>query len=37
MVKLLDSVVSAIMLTQILTSAILFAFLGILVAVSDET
>lgn len=37
MVELLDSVVSAIMFTQILTSAILFAFIGILMAVSDET
>jgi hypothetical protein len=36
MVKLLDSVVSDIMLTQIVTSAVLFAFIGILLAVSEE-
>jgi hypothetical protein len=37
MATLLDSVVSAIMFIQILAAAMLFAFLGILMAVSDET
>jgi hypothetical protein len=37
MATLLDSVVSAIMFIQILAAAILFPFMGILMAVSGET